>query len=66
MIPNIRKLERNKFELILVFSKCCLLDFIRAVALFDLFEFCRFYLTLEKCSCCRKSFSENFVYNMPV
>ena len=39
MIPYIRKLERNKFEIILVFLKWFLLDFIRAVALFELFQF---------------------------
>ena len=39
MIPYIRKLERNKFELILVFLKWFLLDFIRPVALFELSEF---------------------------
>ena len=39
MIPYIRKLERNKFELILVFLKWFLLDFIRPVALFVLFKF---------------------------
>ena len=60
MIPYNRKLERNKFELILVFLKWFLLDFIRAVVLFDLFEFCVFLSTLEKCSCYRKSFYENF------
>ena len=38
-IPYIRKLERNKFELILVFLKWFLLDFIRRVALFELSEF---------------------------
>ena len=38
MIPYIRKLERNKFELILVFLKMILLDFIRTVALFELLE----------------------------
>ena len=39
MIPYIRKLERNKFEIILVFLKLFLLDFIKAVAPFDLFKF---------------------------
>ena len=39
MIPYNRKLERNKFEIILIFLKWFLLDFIKAVALFDLFEF---------------------------
>ena len=39
MIPYNRKLERNKFELILVFIKWFLLDFIRAVALFEFSEF---------------------------
>ena len=39
MIPYIRKLERNKIELILVFFKMILLDLIRAVALFVLFDF---------------------------
>ena len=39
MIPYIRKLERNKFEIILVFLEWILLDFTRAVALFALFEF---------------------------
>ena len=39
MIPYIRKLERNKFEFILVFLKLFLWDFIKAVALFDLFKF---------------------------
>ena len=38
MIPYIRKMERNKFELILVFLKGFLLDSIRAVALFALFK----------------------------
>ena len=38
MIPYNRKLERNKFEIILVFLKWFLLDFIRAVALFALFK----------------------------
>ena len=58
--PTSEKLERNKFELILVFLKWFLLDFIKAVALFDLFEYFGLYLTLQKCWCCRKSFSENF------
>ena len=39
MIPYIRKLEINKFEIILVFLKWFLLDFIKAVALFELLEF---------------------------
>ena len=39
MIPYIRKLERNKFENILVFLKWFLLDFTKAEALFALFEF---------------------------
>ena len=39
MIPKIRKFEKNKFENILVFLKLFLLDFIKAVALFDLFKF---------------------------
>ena len=60
MIPYSRKLEINKFEIILVFLKWFLLDFIRPVALLDLFEFVWIFLTLQKCSCCRKSFSENF------
>jgi len=38
MIPYIRKLEINKFEIIFVFLKLFLLDFSRAVALFELFE----------------------------
>ena len=60
MIPYIRKLERNKFELILVFLKWFLLDFTRAKALYALLNLCVFYLILQKCSACRKSFSENF------
>ena len=39
MIPYIRKLERNKFEIILVLLKGFLLDFIKAAALFDLLKF---------------------------
>ena len=39
MIPYIRKLEKNKFEIILVFLKWFLLDFIKAAALFDLLKF---------------------------
>ena len=48
MIPYIRKLERNKFEIILVFLKWFLLDFIKAVALFDLFEFLRILFAFRK------------------
>ena len=39
MIPYNRKLERNKFEIIMVFLKWFLLDFIKAAALFDLLKF---------------------------
>ena len=39
MIPYIRKLEKNKFEIILVFLKWFLLDFIATVALFALLKF---------------------------
>ena len=39
MIPYNRKLERNKFEIILIFLKCFLLDLIRAGALLELLEF---------------------------
>ena len=39
MIPYNRKLERNKFEIILVFLKWFLLGFIASVALFALFEY---------------------------
>ncbi len=39
MIPYNRKLEKNSFEIILVFLKWFLLDFIRPVALFELSEF---------------------------
>ena len=39
MIPNSRKLERNKFEIILVFLNDFFLDFNRPVALFELLEF---------------------------
>ena len=38
MIPYIKKLEKNKFEIILVFLKWFLLDFIKAAALFDLLK----------------------------
>ena len=38
MIPYNRKLERNKFEIILVFLKRFLLGFIVAIALFELFK----------------------------
>ena len=48
MIPYIRKLERNKIELILVFLKWFLLDFIRAVALFALFVFVRILFDVRK------------------
>ena len=36
MIPYNRKLEKNKFEFILVFLKWFSLDFMRAAAVFDL------------------------------
>ena len=39
MIPYIRKLERNKFQIILVFLKWLLWGFIATVALFALFNF---------------------------
>jgi len=39
MIPYIIKLEKRKFEIILVFLKWFLLDFIKAAALFDLLKF---------------------------
>ena len=39
MIPYSRKMERNDFEIILVFLKCFLLDSIRPAALFELSEF---------------------------
>ena len=39
MIPYIIKLERNIFEIILVFLKWFLLGFIIEVALFELYEF---------------------------
>ena len=48
MIPYIRKLEKNKFEIILVFLKGFLLDFIKAAALFDLFEFLRILFAFRK------------------
>ena len=38
MIPYITYLERNNFEVILVFLKWFLLGFIAPVALFDLFK----------------------------
>ena len=60
MIPYNRKLERNKFEIILVFLKWILLDFTRAVALFALFEFLWTLFDFRKSSCRRKSISENF------
>ena len=39
MILYNKKLERNKFEIILIFLKWFLLDFIRPVALFELSKF---------------------------
>ena len=50
MIPYIRKLERNKFELILVFLKWFLLDFIRPVALLELSEFVCILFNVKKMS----------------
>ena len=60
MIPYNRKLERNKFEIILIFLKCFLLDLIRAGALLELLEFVCILFNGRKSSCRRKSFSENF------
>ena len=48
MIPYNRKLERNKFEIILGIKNDFLLDFIKAVALFDLFEFLRILFAFRK------------------
>ena len=39
MIPYNREMERNKFEIILIFLKWFLLGFIATVALFALFKF---------------------------
>ena len=39
MIPYNRKLERNKFEIILGFFQMILLDYIRPVAIFELSVF---------------------------
>ena len=50
MIPYNRKLEKNLFEIILVFLKWFLLDFIKAEALFDLFEFLRTLFDFRKMS----------------
>ena len=47
MIPYNRKLERNKFEIILVFLKWFLLGFIATVALFALFKF--FWTLFDAC-----------------
>ena len=57
IIENWRKINLKSFW---YFLKWFLLDFSRAVALLDLFEFVGFYLILEKCPCCRKSFSKFF------
>ena len=67
MIPYNRKLERNKFEIILVFFKWFLLDFIKAVALFDLFEFSVVFIWLYKnVHVVENIFLKIFIYNMPI
>ena len=60
MIPYNRKLERNKFEIILGFLKWFLLDFIKAGALFELLEIVCILFNATKSPHCRKSFSANF------
>ena len=62
MIPYIRKLERNKFEIILVFLKLFLLDFIKAVALFDLFKFVWILFDFTKMSTLLEIFFWKFWY----
>ena len=60
MIPSSIKMERNKFEIILVFLKWFLLGFIAIVALFALFKFLCILFDAKKCSHYRKSIYENF------
>ena len=67
MIPYNRKLERNKFELILVFWKWFLLDFSRAVALFDLCEFLWILFNARtNAHAVGNLFLKILIYNMPM